>query len=134
MDIQKDKEETIILTCSSSGMVKESESRNQLQNGHGLKLQPVLSTKFGGSVKERHDSKRLLRGCNDDFYLSTSIFPSQYCFLRRHHSEITDSHMDYIGFSVLCKRMITEYISMFALNISFFSQTQRNKTFRNIYC
>lgn len=43
----------IISTCSPSGNVKESESSNQFQNSHVVKLQPVLSAKFSGSVQER---------------------------------------------------------------------------------
>lgn len=49
------------------------EGSNQFQNGYGIKLQPVLSAKFGGSVQERCTRKRLLKGFSDEFYHSTLI-------------------------------------------------------------
>lgn len=60
---------SIISTCSPSGNAKESESSNQFRNSHVVKLQPVLSAKFGGSVQEKCTGKRLLKDCSDDFYL-----------------------------------------------------------------
>lgn len=58
---------SIISTRSPSGNLKESESSNQFQNVHVIKLQQVLSAKFGGSVQERCARNRFLKGCNDDF-------------------------------------------------------------------
>lgn len=72
---ERQRRNSIMSTCSPSGKVKESESSNQFQNGHIVKLQPVLSAKSGGSVQERHTGKRLLKGCNGDFYLLVLILP-----------------------------------------------------------
>jgi len=72
---ERQRTNSIFSTSSPSGKVRKSENSNQFLNGHVVKLQPVLSSKFSNSVQERHTSNRLLKGYNDDFHLSALILP-----------------------------------------------------------
>lgn len=60
---------TIISTCSPSVQMKESESHNQFQNRHVMKLQPALSAKSSVSVQQKHTGKRALKVWSGDFYI-----------------------------------------------------------------